>query len=109
MAIIELATDDARLPGFSREKLILNDHSRIKLRLLNLVLHSIAVNDFSSNSLTQLHLVELGSAYWTAVGAFHPWCQASIVQIVLARQYARNDLVIVVIGTRTAYTLAYVL
>jgi len=79
VTVVELATDDTRLPGFCCEKFILDDHGGINLRLLHLVLHSIAVDDLPSNALGQLHLIEFGATYGTAVGTLHPWLQTSVV------------------------------
>lgn len=94
--IVAGATDNTWLPGLDREQLILHDHRRIDLGLLNLVLHSIAIDHSSADGLAELHGVEFGATYRAAVCALNPGLEAGVVQVVSTGKKMGYDFVIVI-------------
>jgi hypothetical protein len=63
---------------------------------LHLILDGIAVDDGASDGRAELHGVEFGATYGTAVCALDPRLEACVVQVVSAGQKMGYDFVIVV-------------
>lgn len=110
VCVVDGAADEARFGVF--EQGVVDDQSGVDVRDLRLVFDSIGVYDRAIDIIFQFHLVELRSAYWTAVCALNPGFEAAIVEIVFAWKEMCDALVVdvsvIVLSKEMVSTLVHV-